>query len=119
MAMPRGVHRTLRWSYWAGLPALSHASASKSRPSRSRRLTPSLRTKFDSMDVVQSVWADVLGSYRAEGWQLNDRDHLRAFLARVTYNHFFQHCRRHGPALVLQHLSAWRERLWGSPLRLS
>ena len=32
-----------------------------------RRLTPSLRTKFDSMDVVQSVWADVLEAYRAGG----------------------------------------------------
>jgi|SRR5579864_1141435 len=64
-----------------------------------RRLTPALRAKFDSMDVVQSVWADVLESYRSEGWRFADRDHLRAFLARVTYNHFFTHCRRHGSAL--------------------
>ena len=64
-----------------------------------RRLTPSLRAKFDSIDVVQSAWADVLAGYREEGWRFNDRDHLRAFLARVTYNHFSKHCRRHGPAL--------------------
>lgn len=64
-----------------------------------KRLNPSLRSKFDSMDVVQSVWVDLLENYRSEGWQFTDREHLRAFLARVTYNHFFTHCRRNGPAL--------------------
>jgi RNA polymerase sigma factor (sigma-70 family) len=64
-----------------------------------KRLTPSLRTKFDSMDVVQSVWVDLLATYRARGWQLADRDHLRAFLAKVTYNHFFLHCRKNATAL--------------------
>jgi RNA polymerase sigma-70 factor (ECF subfamily) len=64
-----------------------------------RRLTPPLRAKFDSMDVVQSVWADVLEGLRQAEWQFNDQDHLRAFLARVTYNHFVNHCRRHSPEL--------------------
>jgi RNA polymerase sigma-70 factor (ECF subfamily) len=68
-----------------------------------RRLTPPLRTKFDSMDVVQSVWADLLEGYRTEGWRFKDRDHLRAFLARVTYNHFFHHCRRHSHELEREH----------------
>ncbi len=45
-----------------------------------RRLTPMLRAKFDSMDVVQSVWADVLQGYREEGWRFKDQSHLRAFL---------------------------------------
>jgi RNA polymerase sigma factor (sigma-70 family) len=66
------------------------------------RLTPALRSKFDTMDVVQSVWADLLEAYRAKGWQFADRDHLRAFLARVTYNHFFLCCRRARPALRLE-----------------
>jgi RNA polymerase sigma-70 factor (ECF subfamily) len=64
-----------------------------------RRLTPRLRAKFDSMDVVQSVWADLLRGFREEGWQFHDREHLRAYLARVTYNHFIRQCRRHGRAL--------------------
>jgi|SRR5579864_778303 len=64
-----------------------------------RRLTPMLRAKFDSMDVVQSVWADVLEGCREGGWQFADHEHLRAFLARVTYNHFVNHCRRNRPAL--------------------
>jgi RNA polymerase sigma factor (sigma-70 family) len=67
-----------------------------------RRLTPALRTKFDTMDVVQSVWADLLEAYRARGWQFADRDHLRAFLAKVTYNHFFLCYRRNRPALRLE-----------------
>jgi RNA polymerase sigma-70 factor (ECF subfamily) len=64
-----------------------------------RRLNPRLRTKFDSADVVQSVWADVLEGFRQAEWQFSDRDHLKAFLARVTYNHFVNNCRRHSPAL--------------------
>ena len=64
-----------------------------------RRLTPALRTKFDSVDVVQSVWTDLLAAYRQEGWQFQDREHLRAFLAKVTYNHFYLHCRRNRRAL--------------------
>ena len=64
-----------------------------------RRLTPMLRAKFDSMDVVQSAWADVLEGYREQRWQFTDQEHLRAFLARVTYNHFVNHCRRNRPAL--------------------
>jgi RNA polymerase sigma-70 factor (ECF subfamily) len=60
-----------------------------------RKLTPMLRAKFDSMDVVQSVWADLLRGYREEGWRFTDQAHLRAFLARVAYNHFALHCRRH------------------------
>jgi RNA polymerase sigma factor (sigma-70 family) len=81
-----------------------------------RRLTPMLRTKFDSMDVVQSVWADVLEGCRQGGWQFMDRAHLRAFLARVTYNHFANHCRRNRPALeheqtlVEDNSSAWPAR---------
>jgi RNA polymerase sigma factor (sigma-70 family) len=67
-----------------------------------RRLTPMLRAKFDSMDVVQSVWADVLQGYREEGWRFTNESHLRAFLARVAYNHFATHCRRHRTALELE-----------------
>jgi RNA polymerase sigma-70 factor (ECF subfamily) len=64
-----------------------------------RWLTPRLRPKFDSMDVVQSVWADLLDGFRAARWQFSDREHLRAYLAKVTYNHFVNNCRRHGRAL--------------------
>jgi RNA polymerase sigma-70 factor (ECF subfamily) len=32
-----------------------------------KNLTPSLRTKFDSMDIVQSVWADLIHGFREAG----------------------------------------------------
>jgi RNA polymerase sigma-70 factor (ECF subfamily) len=64
-----------------------------------RWLTPRLRVKFDSMDVVQSVWADLLDGFDAARWRFSDREHLRAYLARVAYNHFVNNCRRHGRAL--------------------
>jgi RNA polymerase sigma-70 factor (ECF subfamily) len=64
-----------------------------------RWLTPRLRAKFDSMDVVQSAWADVLKGFHADGWRFTDRDHLRAYLARVTYNHFARSCRQNSRAM--------------------
>jgi RNA polymerase sigma-70 factor (ECF subfamily) len=66
-----------------------------------RRLSPRLRAKFDSNDVVQSAWADVLRGFRSEGWRFSDREHLRAYLARVTYNHLVNCCRRH--AIMVEH----------------
>jgi RNA polymerase sigma-70 factor (ECF subfamily) len=64
-----------------------------------RRLTRPLRSKFDSMDVVQCVWSDLVEGFRAGRWEFKDRAHLRAFLARVTYRHFINQCRRNDAAL--------------------
>jgi RNA polymerase sigma factor (sigma-70 family) len=51
-----------------------------------RRLSGALRTKLDSMDIVQSVWADVLSGFRDAGWRFADRSHFRAFLVKVARN---------------------------------
>jgi RNA polymerase sigma-70 factor (ECF subfamily) len=64
-----------------------------------RRLPSRLRAKFDSLDVVQSVWADVLQGFRDAGWRFTDADHLRAFLVKVTRNRFIDHLRKHRAAL--------------------
>jgi len=64
-----------------------------------RRLNPRLRSKFDSMDVVQSTWTSLLEGFRAQRWEFKDTAALKAFLTRVTYNHFVNECRRHGPML--------------------
>jgi len=66
-----------------------------------RRLSPSLRSKFDSMDVVQSVWAAVLEGFRERRWEFKTQAALKAFLARVTYHHFVNECRRN--RLALEH----------------
>jgi len=64
-----------------------------------RQLNGALRAKLDSMDIVQSVWADLLSGFREAGWRFNDRSHLRAFLVRVTRNRLIDRRRQHHRAL--------------------
>lgn len=60
-----------------------------------RQLPQRLRPKFDSVDIMQSVWADLLDGYQERGWQFHNADHLRAFLIRVTRNRFNDRFRQH------------------------
>jgi RNA polymerase sigma factor (sigma-70 family) len=64
-----------------------------------RQLTGPLRSKLDSMDIVQSVWADVLYRFREAGWRFEDRSHLRAFLMKVARNRLIDRRREHHRAL--------------------
>src|SRR5271166_1333693 len=64
-----------------------------------RRLSPPLRSKFDSMDVVQSIWTEVLAGFRERHWEFRDQAALKAFLARLTYNKFVSECRRNRTAV--------------------
>src|SRR5262249_43723324 len=64
-----------------------------------RRLPPELRAKFDSADIVQSVWADLLSRFRSADYRFADAAHLRAFLVKVTQNHFIDRLRQQQPAL--------------------
>jgi RNA polymerase sigma factor (sigma-70 family) len=64
-----------------------------------RQLSPELRAKFDSLDVVQSVWVHVLKGFRDAGWRFADAAHLRAFLVQVTRHRFIDRVRRHRRAL--------------------
>jgi RNA polymerase sigma-70 factor (ECF subfamily) len=64
-----------------------------------RQLSAHLRAKFDSIDIVQSVWADVLDGFRAAGWRFSDVAHLRAFLVKATRNRFIDRVRQHQRAL--------------------
>ena len=67
-----------------------------------RQLPPRLRTKLDSIDVVQSVWADVLQGFRSAGWRFVDAAHLRAFLVKATRHRFIDRIRQHEKALKLE-----------------
>src|SRR6266542_2892978 len=60
-----------------------------------RQLSPGLRAKFDSLDVVQSVWADLLTGFRPGGWHFPDVQHFQAFLVQVTRNRFLATLRKH------------------------
>ena len=58
-----------------------------------------VRRRFDSLDVVQSVWVRVLPGLRAGAWQFADESRLRAFLARVARRRLISRLRRHCPAV--------------------
>jgi RNA polymerase sigma-70 factor (ECF subfamily) len=64
-----------------------------------RQLSPELRAKFDSLDVVQSVWCHMLRGFREAGWRFADAGHLRAFLVQLTRHRFIDCLRRHRRAL--------------------
>jgi RNA polymerase sigma-70 factor (ECF subfamily) len=59
-----------------------------------RRLPIKLRTKFDSIDIVQSIWVDLIREVQDGGLHFADANHLRAFLIRVTRNRFNDRFRR-------------------------
>src|SRR5687768_10933196 len=64
-----------------------------------RRLLPAeLRSKFDSMDVVNSVYGDVLVAFRSGGMRFNSVAQLRAFLVKVTRNRFIDRLRQYRAA---------------------
>jgi RNA polymerase sigma-70 factor (ECF subfamily) len=63
-----------------------------------RQVPTNLRGKFDSVDVLQSVWADVLRGLRDSGWHFTDADHLRGFLFVAARNRLVDWIRRHHKA---------------------
>jgi len=68
-----------------------------------RRLLPDpMRPKFDSVDVVQSVWADLLSGFRESGWKFNSAAQLRAFLIKATRNRFIDRVRQNRKAVDRQ-----------------
>jgi RNA polymerase sigma-70 factor (ECF subfamily) len=67
-----------------------------------RQLSPALRSKLDSSDVVQSVWADVLDGFRDAGWRFADAAHLRAFLVKAVHNRFIDRLRQYQDAVELE-----------------
>src|SRR5580698_5058206 len=48
------------------------------------QLSGHLRAKFDSVDVVQSVWVQLLRRMGEDGCRVNDKNHLRALLVTIA-----------------------------------
>ena len=65
-----------------------------------RQIQPRLRPKFDSADIVQSIWADLLTGFRGARWTFTDAAQLRAFLIKATHNRFLDRVRQTHPALA-------------------
>lgn len=49
-----------------------------------RQISDRLRNKFDSADVVQSVWVQVVRQLGRDGWTVDDESRLRALLAVIA-----------------------------------
>jgi RNA polymerase sigma factor (sigma-70 family) len=64
-----------------------------------RQLSDRLRTRFDSLDIVQSAWRDLLHGFRKSGWRFATTVQLQAFLVKVTRNRFIDRCRQHSATL--------------------
>lgn len=64
-----------------------------------RHLRGPLRSKIDSMDVVQSIWVYLCREDRPGHWRFNDVGELRRFLARVARNRLIDYGRRHRRSL--------------------
>ncbi|HEY3789591.1 MAG TPA: hypothetical protein VGL71_12095, partial [Urbifossiella sp.] len=59
-----------------------------------RNLSNQLQSKFDSMDVVQSVWVQVARQLGEEGWHIENEDQLRALLATIARRRVASRTRR-------------------------
>src|SRR4051812_2687181 len=64
------------------------------------RLPPPWRPRLDSLDIVQSIWADLLPVFRRAGWKFPDAQRLRCFLARVARNRLVDRQRKHAYGLA-------------------
>lgn len=60
-----------------------------------RQLPAQLRSKFDSSDILQSVWVTLLRGFRESGWRFADADQLRGFLFVATRNRVIDRVRMH------------------------
>jgi RNA polymerase sigma factor (sigma-70 family) len=65
-----------------------------------RHMPIRLRGRFDSADVVQSVWIHVLDGLRAGRWHFPDRRRLQAFLTTLARRRLISRCRQHYTAVT-------------------
>ncbi|HUY87120.1 MAG TPA: RNA polymerase sigma factor [Pirellulales bacterium] len=64
-----------------------------------RRMSKALRSKFDSEDVVLSVWTDLLDGFRTGRWNFQTAAELRAFLITATRRRLIDRVRQHRRAI--------------------
>jgi RNA polymerase sigma-70 factor (ECF subfamily) len=79
-----------------------------------RQLPRLLRSRFDSLDFMQSVWGDFFQKLRAGPAEFSDARHLVAFLARAAKNKVIDQYRR---AASLKHDMHREESLWADENR--
>src|SRR5450432_2131898 len=67
-----------------------------------RQLSDRLRSKFDSTDVVQSVWVQVVRRLGRDGWSVEDEARLRALLATIARRRLLTRVRQLGPGIAVE-----------------
>ncbi|HEX3152049.1 MAG TPA: sigma-70 family RNA polymerase sigma factor [Gemmataceae bacterium] len=67
-----------------------------------RQLSDQLRSKFDSTDVVQSVWVQVIRRLSQEGWSVEDEARLRALLATIARRRLLTRVRQLTPDVAAE-----------------
>src|SRR5246127_2015445 len=79
-----------------------------------RQLPRLLRSRFDSLDFLQSVWGSFFRRMRTAPTEFEDSRHLVAFLARAAKNKVIDEYRRAASRKQDMHRE---EPLWGDGLR--
>ena len=70
-----------------------------------RQLAPKLRTKLDSVDILQAVWLDLLRGIGRRQWAFHEPKQLRAFLIKLARSRLIDAYRHHQKPIGLeQHL---------------
>ncbi|HEY2787309.1 MAG TPA: sigma-70 family RNA polymerase sigma factor [Fimbriiglobus sp.] len=59
-----------------------------------RHLSDRLRPQFDSIDVVQSVWVQVVRQLGKDGWKVDSESQLRGLLATIARRRLVSRVRR-------------------------
>src|SRR5262245_19594260 len=67
-----------------------------------RQLSDQLRAKFDSADVVQSVWVQVVRRLGKDGWTVEDEARLRALLATIARPRLLTRVRQPAPGTAAE-----------------
>ncbi len=78
---------------------LLHAYEPYLRIAVRRRLGRRLRSKVDSMDIVQSVYLNVLRGFQGGGWRFAGRPQLLAFLQRIAWRRLANRYQENRPAM--------------------
>jgi RNA polymerase sigma-70 factor (ECF subfamily) len=67
-----------------------------------RHLSDRLRTRLDSVDVVQSVWVQVLQQLGRDGWKPGTEPQLRALLATIARRRLANRARQNARGLAAE-----------------
>ena len=65
-----------------------------------RQVSDQLRAKFDSADVVKSVWVQVVRQLGRDGWSIEDEARLRGLLATIARRRLLTRVRKHANDLA-------------------